>query len=320
MTSGHVATGHATPEELRLFLLGNLPEPELEQLAAHLETCPRCQETLPSQLPDDPLVAELHRPLQSEPHAEEPECGSTLDELEKQMAARLTVVPGAAAATDGPGAEMPTTTAGPPGESLPEGAAADRFFGSLPRQFGRYRLVRCLGRGGMGSVYLAHDGTLERPLALKVSRLDAAEHPEAGTRFLREARAAARLQHEGICRVLDYGVSDGIHFIAMDYIEGQPLAALLKSGAALEQRRAATLVRQVALALDEAHRHGVIHRDLNPGNVMLDAHDRPRVVDFGLSRLEQDPTLTEQGRAVGTPAYMSPEQVQGETVTPSTDV
>jgi serine/threonine protein kinase len=106
----------------------------------------------------------------------------------------------------------------------------------------------------------------------------------------------------------------------MEYIEGQPISDLVADGQQMDQRRAADLIRQVALALAEAHRQGIIHRDLKPGNIMLDDRGRPKVVDFGLARREQDPTLTGHGIVVGTPAYMSPEQVSGQPVTAAADI
>jgi hypothetical protein len=172
----------------------------------------------------------------------------------------------------------------------------------------------------MGAVYLAHDTTLDRKVAIKVCRSRQGKEPHGDERFLREARAAAGLLHEGICRVLDFGVLDGIPYLTMDFIDGRPLSNLLKTGHPLEQAQAATFVRQVALALEVAHRHGVIHRDLKPSNIMLDEQGRPNVVDFGLARREQDQTLTAKGFAVGTPAYMSPEQVDGLPVDQRTDI
>jgi hypothetical protein len=210
-------------------------------------------------------------------------------------------------------------TAGPeataPGGGVP---GDDPFAGPLPRTFGRYRVLRRLGAGGMGAVYLAHDTTLERDVALKVSRV-ATEDPDAA-RFLREARAAAGLQHEGICRVLDFGVLDSVAYLTMEHVRGRPLAALTAGGAAVPPRRAAELVRQVALAMEAAHGAGVVHRDLKPANILLDEHDRPRVVDFGLARRAHDPALTRAGTPLGTPAYMSPEQVRGAPTDPRTDV
>jgi serine/threonine-protein kinase len=171
----------------------------------------------------------------------------------------------------------------------------------------------------MGSVYLAHDSTLDRAVALKVSRFTVAE-AQASERFLREARAAAGVQHPGICPVYDFGQCDGLHYITMSYMSGRPLSYLLQGGKAFAQERAATIVRRAAEALDAAHRHGVVHRDLKPSNILLDEHDFPRIVDFGLARRSGDPPMTRAGEIMGTPAFMSPEQIEGSPVTPASDI
>jgi hypothetical protein len=196
-------------------------------------------------------------------------------------------------------------------------APLDPFFGALPRAFGRYRILRRLGEGAMGTVYLAHDAELDRQVALKVAR-DGAEEGIAAERFQREARAAASLRHEGLCRVLDFGTHDGTRYLTMEYIPGRPLSGLLAEP--FEPRRAADLVRRIALAMDAAHRQGVLHRDLKPANIVLDDDGRPTVVDFGLARRHQDPSLTHAGTTLGTPLYMSPEQAAGASASRASDV
>jgi serine/threonine protein kinase len=172
----------------------------------------------------------------------------------------------------------------------------------------------------MGAVYLADDAVLERPVALKVAFVRAGEGSVFAERFRREAKAAAGLRHEGICRVLDCGDLDGIHYFTMEYVRGRPLAQVLEESGPLEPLRAAALTAQVAQALAVAHRAGVVHRDLKPANVLLDDAGRPIVVDFGLARRQQDLALTQTGDLVGTPRYMSPEQIKGEEVGPASDV
>jgi tetratricopeptide (TPR) repeat protein/predicted Ser/Thr protein kinase len=176
--------------------------------------------------------------------------------------------------------------------------------------FGRYRIVQVLGGGGMGTVYLAYDTHLERHVALKVPRLTEAGC-RAVERFAREARAAAHLHHPNICPVYDAGEINGIPFLTMAYIEGQPLTQALPPP--LPPGQAAGLVRQLALALEEAHRHGVIHRDLKPGNVLVNRRGEPVITDFGLARrtLPEDAGFTLPGQVLGTPAYMPPEQAEG---------
>src|SRR5262249_31069689 len=136
---------------------------------------------------------------------------------------------------------------------------------ALPEQFGRYRILRKLGEGGMGSVYLAHDTQLDRQLALKVPLLRG-DSPQVLERFYREARAAATLSHPNICPVHDVGEIDGVHFVTMAYIEGQPLSALIRGKSRMPPKSVAAVIRKLALAMHEAHAHGVIHRDLKPAN------------------------------------------------------
>jgi serine/threonine protein kinase len=139
----------------------------------------------------------------------------------------------------------------------------------MPKQFGRYRILRQLGQGGMGSVYLAHDTQLDRPVALKVPRFAAEAGSDAFERFRREARLAATLSHPNICPVYDVGQIEGIHYATMAFIDGKPLSDLLSGPRPLPERSVAAVVRKLAQALQEAHAHGVIHRDLKPSNVMI---------------------------------------------------
>lgn len=185
---------------------------------------------------------------------------------------------------------------------------------TLTGMFGRYRIERQLGAGAMGAVYLAHDTQLDRLVALKIPKVTAEDGPEILERFLREARAAAALHHPNICPVYDAGVHDGRHFMTTGYISGGPLSEHLKQRAPLSPADAVAFTRKLAAGLAEAHAHNVLHRDLKPGNVMLDARQEPVIVDFGLARMISGDaeTLTKTGAVMGTPAYMSPEQVDGD--------
>jgi hypothetical protein len=182
--------------------------------------------------------------------------------------------------------------------------------GGLPEHFGRYHVLKELGRGGMGAVYLAKDEHLDRLVALKVPHFGP-DDPTALERFHREAKVAATLTHPNLCPVYDVGALDGVHYLTMPYIEGRPLSALVCSD--MPEADAVDLVRRLALALEEAHRKGIIHRDLKPGNVMLNERGDPVVMDFGLARRANpgDVRLTQSGIVVGTPAYMPPEQLEG---------
>lgn len=177
--------------------------------------------------------------------------------------------------------------------------------------FGRYQIVRLLGKGAMGAVYLAYDGQLDRHVAIKIPSLDNAETIE---RFYREARAAAKLRSPNICPVYDVDQINGIHYITMSFIDGQPLSQVIRDGELKKAKDIARIVQRVALGLQKAHDQGTIHRDLKPDNVMIDSDGEPIVMDFGLARRldDNDIHVTRSGVLLGTPAYMSPEQVLGD--------
>lgn len=185
---------------------------------------------------------------------------------------------------------------------------------TLPEVFGRYRVVKLLGRGGMGAVYLAEDTQLHRQVALKIPNIEGSQSPELLERHYREARLAATLRSPHICPVYDVGVIDDIHFISMAYIEGEPLSKRIPENGGSSERQVLSLIRKLALALQSAHDLGIIHRDLKPANIMIDRQREPVIMDFGLARQVNDNgvRLTQSGVIVGSPAYMSPEQVEGQ--------
>lgn len=190
------------------------------------------------------------------------------------------------------------------------------------QRIGRYRLIKKLGQGGMGAVYLAHDEQLDRRVALKTPRFEDSGK-EVKERFYREARAAAAVEHPNICPIYDVGEAGGVTYLTMAFIEGRPLSEFIQPGKALRQRHVAAVVRKIALALAAAHEGAVVHRDLKPANIMLAPGKGPIVMDFGLAlRASDDARLTRTGIVIGTPAYMSPEQVSGEpgAVGPASDI
>ena len=197
-----------------------------------------------------------------------------------------------------------------------QGESGATDSGQLPSQFGRYRVLKPLGSGAMGTVYLAEDTQLERKVALKTPSFEKDEAGELLERFYREARSAATLRHSNICPVHDVGEIDGRHYISMAYIEGRPLSAYIRPDNLQSERQILLIIRKLALALQEAHEHGIVHRDLKPGNIMIDPKGEPIIMDFGLARRlqqkEGEARLTQSGMLVGSPAYMSPEQVEGE--------
>ena len=195
----------------------------------------------------------------------------------------------------------------------------------FPRPFGRYQLLKRLGEGGMGSVFLAEDTTLGRRVALKIPLFGPEDGPEGRERFYREARAAATLEHQYLCPVFDVGEIEGKLYLTMAYIEGKSLAELIR-GEGLPPRHVAALVGKLALALDVAHTQGVIHRDLKPANVMIrstGSRREPVIVDFGLARRDDadEVRITKTGQVMGTLGYMAPEQIRGDkAIGPACDI
>jgi serine/threonine protein kinase len=199
------------------------------------------------------------------------------------------------------------------GTAAPSGWS-DGLPTQLPAMLGRYRLLNLLGKGGMGAVYLAHDTQLDRRVAVKIPTV-APGDAAALQRFFREAQAAATLAHPSLCPVYDAGQIDGVYYLTMAYIEGKPLATFIRPGQQLPERTVAAVVRQLALAMQAAHDKGVIHRDLKPANIMITPTKRPVIMDFGLARRivgAGEVRLTQSGAILGTPAYMPPEQVNGD--------
>jgi serine/threonine-protein kinase len=182
----------------------------------------------------------------------------------------------------------------------------------------RYRIVALAGRGGMGEVYRAEDLKLEQEVALKFLPAALAQDADALARFRREVRIARQVSHPNVCRVFDIGDWAGVPFLTMEYVDGEDLAVLLRRIGRFPADRGAEIARQVCAGLAAAHEHGVIHCDLKPSNVMLDARGRVRITDFGLAGLAGD--LREPGQAGGTPAYMAPEQLAGGQPNVKTDL
>jgi eukaryotic-like serine/threonine-protein kinase len=184
---------------------------------------------------------------------------------------------------------------------------------------GRYRMEAPLASGGMGEVWVARDLLLDRAVAVKVLGGALAGDGRAAERLRREARAAARLEHPNIARVLDLGEQEGRPYLAMELLEGESLAARVDRAGAMAPAEASRVVAAVADALEAAHRAGVVHRDVKPGNVFLTSDGEVKVLDFGIASAVGDAAIT-TGDLLGTPAYLAPERVLGHPATPAADI
>jgi len=208
-------------------------------------------------------------------------------------------------------------------EGAAPGTPADPLLEALDNAIGfQYRIERLLGRGGMGAVYLAHELALDRDVAIKVLPPEHANTPQVRERFKREARTAARLSHPHIVPLYTFGEVSGLVYFVMGYVAGESLAARIRRQGPFDSEGARTLLASVCDALDYAHRQGVVHRDIKPDNILIEANSgAPLLTDFGIAKATLDAHLTTAGQLIGTPHYMSPEQAMGKAdVGPRSDL
>jgi serine/threonine-protein kinase len=209
-----------------------------------------------------------------------------------------------------------------PGTTSPASPAADLSLGHLFAN--RYQIEQVLGRGGMGVVYKATDRQLDETVAIKTLPGDVmTRSPEDLERFKREIRLARRITHRNVLRTFDYGEAEGVYFISMEFVRGYTLSELLDDAPQRQMppRASVGLTRQICRGLHAAHEQGIIHRDIKPQNVLIDAKGEAKLMDFGIARMAETPEgVTQAGLIIGTPHYMSPEQVQGQTLDARSDV
>jgi tRNA A-37 threonylcarbamoyl transferase component Bud32 len=283
-----------SPEELRAFAVGDLDGADVERIGDHVLGCAACEHTLWSlDGVEDNLLQRLGG------YNADAQPSATLPEALLRVARRA----GASSGRDS-SADVPLDLGRRLARMLKEGAC----------RLGRFELEAELGVGSFGHVFRARDTELDRPVALKIQRAGRITSGETAQRFHREARSVARLKHRGIVALYDTGTTeDGVCFLVSEFIAGDTLEAVLGKGP-VESRRAAQLIAEVADALQYAHDHGVIHRDVKPSNILIDAEGQPHLTDFGLAKSDSGgETMTSDGRVMGTPAYMSPEQARGQS-------
>ena len=185
---------------------------------------------------------------------------------------------------------------------------------------GRYRIIEELGFGGMGRVYKVHDTELDTLVVLKILLPEVAAEPETISRFRNELKLSREISHKNVCRMFDLNISNGSYYITMEYVDGESLKSIIQMTKKLSVATAIRLAKKICLGLGEAHRHGVVHRDLKPGNIMVERDGDAKILDFGLAQSIESKGITATGIIIGTPEYMSPEQVQEKTVDRRSDI
>ena len=208
--------------------------------------------------------------------------------------------------------------------TMPLSADSGPVSGAAMDHFGRYRLIESIGKGAMGMVYKGLDPAIDRLVALKTIRLDQIIDPEESTelreRLEREAKAAGKLSHPNIVTIYDVGEESSVQYIAMEYLEGSTLEELLASGINWDYKTLSNVMIQACDALDYAHENGIVHRDVKPANIMIMNSCKVKVMDFGIARLDTSASMTQTGTALGTPNYISPEQLKGQPVDRRSDI
>jgi serine/threonine protein kinase/Leucine-rich repeat (LRR) protein len=296
-------------DTLRQLMLGQLPLPQSENLARHLEDCLHCIAAVRTLTTEDTLL-ETIRAGNTKVNAPERAAVQRLIDRLLQL--------GSSSAIDATATSSGTSASSERYDFLAPPQGADELG-----RLGSYRILKVLGSGGMGIVFQAEDVSLKRRAALKVMKPDSVSDADARERFLREARAAAALEHEHIVGIYQVGVERGVPFIAMPWLKGMSLEERLQRGGTLSTAQVLRLGKQIARGLAVAHEAGLIHRDIKPANLWLEPEQggRIKILDFGLARVAADEVhLTQSGTILGTPSYLAPEQADGCAVDPRCDL
>jgi serine/threonine protein kinase/WD40 repeat protein len=308
-------TACRTPAELSAWLRAGVPPVEAEPFARHLEQCEACAETVDRLLSDATLAELLRSGPAAAPAASNPLIEQLIVRVRNLRADPRTV-------TLGPADSGERTTGNRPaaGDAATEFLSPARATGELG-WLAHYRILKKLGAGGMGVVFLAEDTLLERKVALKVMQPGLAADQANRDRFLREARAAAALTHDHVVTIHQVGEANGAPYLAMQLLQGESLEGYLKRNKKLTPGQICRIGRETCVGLGAAHARGLVHRDVKPANVWLEApKGRVKLLDFGLARSGADANLTGSGFILGTPAYMSPEQTRAGTLDGRSDL
>ena len=272
-------------EDLKAYAWGELPLQHEDELADHLETCPRCESVVQTlERRGDPLLARLRMPMKPDPYLDEPEC--------RQVVQRLL------------------------NRAIPNDEQVIRPYPpplACPGRFREYELLEKLGEGGMGTVYKAQHQQLKKFVAIKILLPGPAQDPQRIARFKREMKAVGQLDNPHVVRAMDAGEADSRHYLVMEYVEGLDLSKVIDRIGPLAVADACEIVRQISVGLRAADERGLIHRDIKPSNLMLTPDGRAKILDLGLAVFETDHTpdgeTTAYGQIVGTPDYIAPEQI-----------
>lgn len=308
------------PDQLKAIAVGVLPSGGAEDMIEHLEQCASCATRLSAITADDPLVAAV-RAKQAVADSRDQDAVSGLVAKVRALVARPkstdpTLDSAASAGLSGDTGALSWADQPTPPEPEDDGLAPALAADELGR-LGTYRVLKVLGEGGMGKVFLAEDPNLQRFVALKMMKASVAKNRNARQRFLREARLAAKIEHDHIVHIYQVGEDRGIPFLAMQLLKGASLEDLLSRCKVLNVKQVLRIGIQTAQGLAAAHEHGMIHRDIKPGNIWIEptGGGRVKILDFGLARTSQGEVgITQSGTILGTPAYMPPEQARGEKV------